>query len=738
MLSFGIGISYAQTSTDPKLLTLERIYNSAEFRQERLQPIQWVQEGNAYVTVDYSRTGNQLKLWDTESGETSTFIPENKLMAGGKPILVESFTLSEDESKVLIFTNSSRVWRSNTKGDYWVYDLETESLSQLGKNFESSSLMFAKFSADNQFVAYVHKFNLYKEDFATGEITQLTSDGTDKIINGTFDWAYEEEFGKRDGFSWSPEGSHIAYWQIDAQEIGTFYMMNNIDSVYSQPVPLQYPKVGQTPAGAKIGLINPSTGDSKWVPIPGDDKENYLPGMQWISEDLLLVQQMNRKQNRLTVWTYKPSTEELKEVYVETEETWVDLGYPDISANGWGNNDLKIVDSGKAFLRMTENGEWRNIIKVNLESGEKSQVTQDEFDVASFGGLSDEEVFFIASPEVPYERYLFSKNLNGKGDKTRLTPESFIGINTYDVSPNGKFAIHTHQSISEPRTVRLVELPSHKTLRTLVSNSDFMAKKESLSLPKVEFEQVTTEEGITLDARVVYPINFDPNKKYPVLFHVYGEPWGATATNTQVGLFDIMLAQKGYFIIDMDNRGTPTLKGTAWRKSIYRNIGQINAKDQGLAAKEILKKPYLDEERVAVWGWSGGGSMTLNLLFKFPEVYQTGMSVASVSNQLIYDNIYQERYMGLPQENMEDFVNGSPITYAKNLEGNLLLIHGTGDDNVHYQSAEMLINELIKHNRQFDFMPYPNRSHGIYEGEGTTMHLYTLLTNYLLEHTPPN
>lgn len=723
-------ISIAQE--DPKVLTLERIYASDEFQQERLQPIQWIADGDAYVTVSDSK----MTRWESLTGAKETFVSKENLTVNGKPLNIESFSLSEDESKVLIFTNSSRVWRSNTKGDYWVYDLKSEKLSQLGKNFEPSSLMFAKFSADNQFVAYVHKFNLYLEDFATGEIKQLTDDGTDKIINGTFDWAYEEEFGKRDGFSWSPSGKWIAYWQIDASEIGTFYMINNTDSVYSQPIPLQYPKVGQTPAGAKIGLVNPATKERFWVPMPGDEKQNYLPGMQWINADLLLIQQMNRKQNKLTVWTYQPSSQELKTVYVETEDTWVDLGYPDISANGWGNNDLKIVDEGKAFLRMTENGDWRNIIKVNLETGQKSQVTQDEFDVASFGGLSSEQVFFIASPDNPTQRYLFSKNMDGKGQKARITPTDFPGVNTYDVSPNGKFAIHTHQSTSAPSTVRLISLPDHQTLQVLVENKEYMAKLASLNMSKVEFTSVTTSENVTLDARVLYPVDFDPNKKYPVLFHVYSEPWGATAIDTQISLFDRMLAQKGYFVIDMDNRGTPTLKGSAWRKSIYRNIGVINSQDQGLAAKEILKLPYLDESRVAVWGWSGGGSATLNLLFKFPEVYQTGMSVASVSNQLIYDNIYQERYMGLPQENMEDFVNGSPITYAKNLEGNLLLIHGTGDDNVHYQSAEMLINELVKHNKQFQVMPYPNRSHGIYEGEGTRLHLYTLLTNYLMKNTP--
>ncbi|MFC3879129.1 DPP IV N-terminal domain-containing protein [Algoriphagus namhaensis] len=730
--------SFAQQKNDPKFLTLERIFASSEFNQERQAPIQWIENGEAYITVASSTDGNELIRWESESGESSIFVPKEALRANGNFTEIESFSLSEDESKVLIFTNSSRVWRSNTKGDYWVYDLSTKKLSQLGKSFEPSSLMFAKFSTDNTFVAYVHKFNLFRENFATGEIKQLTTDGTDKIINGTFDWAYEEEFGKRDGFSWSPDGKLIAYWQIDAREIGTFYMINNIDSVYSQPIPLQYPKVGQTPSGAKIGLVNPETKEFDWVPIPGSETENYLPGMQWVNEDLMLIQQMNRKQNRLTVWSYQPSTKALKEIYVETEDTWVDLGYPDISANGWENNDLKIVDNGSAFLRMTENGKWRRIIKVDLASGDIQNVTSDSFDVASFGGLSQDSVYFIASPSNPTQRYLYSKKLDGAGENLRITPDTFSGVNTYDIAPNGHFAIHSHQSTSEVRTVRLVRLPSHEPLKILVTNGEYLKKRKSLALPEVKFTEVKTSEGVTLDARIVYPLEFDPSKKYPVLFHVYGEPWGATAVDTEIGLFDVMLAQKGYFIIDMDNRGTPTLKGSAWRKSIYRNIGKINAQDQGLAAKEILKLPYLDESRVAVWGWSGGGSMTLNLLFKFPEVYQTGMSVASVSNQLIYDNIYQERYMGLPQENMEDFVNGSPITYAKNLEGNLLLIHGTGDDNVHYQSAEMLINELIKHNKQFQIMPYPNRSHGIYEGEGTRLHLYTLLTNYLMRNTPLN
>ncbi|WPR74347.1 S9 family peptidase [Algoriphagus sp. NG3] len=717
------------------LLTLEQIYTSNEFRQERLQPIQWIENGAAYVTVE---NGNELARWDSKSLEKSIFMPGSALQSNGQHIQIESFSLSDDGSKVLIFTNSSRVWRSNTKGDYYVYDLESKNLKQLGKGFQPSSLMFAKFSADNSKVAYVHKFNLYIEDFETGTVSQLTTDGTDKIINGTFDWAYEEEFGKRDGFAWSPDAEHIAFWQIDASKIGTFYMINNTDSVYSKPIPLQYPKVGDEPAGAKIGLIDMASQKTKWIPIPGGEKENYLPGMQWINEDMLLIQQMNRKQNELTIWTYKPSSEVLKKIYVETEETWVDLAYPDLSRYGWSDNSLPLVDDGKAFLRMTENDGWRHIYKVEIATGNNTLITPGEFDVASFGGLSEKEVFFIASPDNATQRYLYATDLAGKGKLRRVTPEAFEGVNTYDIAPNGQIAIHNHQSTTEPLTTRLVSLQKHETVKMLVENEAYKAKLASLKTPDIKFTTVTTSEGVTMDARVIYPVDFDESKKYPVLFHVYGEPWSTVATDTQVGLYNIMLAQKGYFIIDMDNRGTPTLKGSDWRKSIYRKVGVINAQDQGLAAKELLKLPYLDESRVAVWGWSGGGSMTLNLMFKFPEVYQTGMSVAAVSNQLIYDNIYQERYMGLPQENMEDFVRGSPITYAKNLEGNLLIVHGTGDDNVHYQGAEMLMNELIRHNKQFQMMPYPNRSHGIYEGAGTSLHLYTLLTNYLMNHTPVN
>ncbi|MEM7575297.1 MAG: DPP IV N-terminal domain-containing protein [Bacteroidota bacterium] len=727
----------AQETADPSLLTLDRIY-SGEFRQEYEQQIQWVNDGEGFVTIERSESmapARDLVYYRSSDLGKSIFVSAEALSTENGPLSIESFSLSPDRSKVLIFTNSSRVWRSNTKGDFWIYDLSSQRLQQLGVDFPTSSLMFAKFSQDNRFVCYVHQFNIYQEDFRSGEIRQLTTDGDGGIINGTFDWVYEEEFGKRDGFSISPDDEHIAFWRLDATDTGVFYMINNTDSIYSQPVPVQYPKVGELPSAAKIGLIDLAGGSIKWVPLPGGERDNYIPAMQWVNEDLLLIQQMNRHQNQLLVWGYVPSTGELNQLYSEQEDTWVDLAYPDVSANGWGNNDLPIIDEGTAFLRLTENDGWRHLYRVNLSSGKQDLLSPGDYDVASLRPATTEGVYVMASPDNSTQRYLYQLAYTGQAQPQKITPEEFSGLNNYNISPNGQYAIHTHQSVDEVRTVRFIRLPEHEVIKTLVYNVDYRQQLAGLQLPETRFSQVTTEEGIEIDVRMTLPPGFDSEQLYPVLFHVYGEPWGAVAIDRQIGLWDIFMAQQGYVIIDMDNRGTPCLKGSEWRKSIYRQIGRINVRDQALATQEILKLDYLDANRTAVWGWSGGGSMTLNLLFQYPEVYGTGIAVAPVSNQLIYDNIYQERYMGLPQENREDFIAGSPVTHAKNLEGNLLLIHGTADDNVHYQSAELLINELIRHNKQFDMMAYPNRSHGIYEGENTRRHLYTLMTNYLLEHT---
>ena len=731
----------SQSENDASLLTIDRIYHSNEFQQERLRPFQWINGGDNYVRIEKSAEypdADELVIFNSKTQKSEVFVSALDLQIDENFIPIEQFSLSEDGSKVLIFNNSSRVWRSNTKGDYYVYDFTNKSIKKIGQSFEPSTLMFAKFSADNRYVAYVHNFNIYKENYNTGEINQLTFDGTGDIINGTFDWAYEEEFGKRDGFSWSPDTKHIAFWQLDASETGTFYMINNTDSVYSKPIPLQYPKVGEPPSSAKVGALALASHQIVWIPIPGDPKNNYIPGMQWVNKDLLLIQQLNRKQNELRIWTFNVRSKKLNLVYTEVEDTWIELLHPDISSSGWGSNDLPLVDNHSAFLRLTEIDDWRHVYKIDIEKAASTLVTDVNYDVASIARITAEDLYFIASPDNSTQRYLYKTSHKKPGKPIRITPQEYAGVNTYNISPHGIFAVHSHQSTKDPRSFHFIKLPEHSILKTLVDNKSYQDKVAGLALPEIKFTQVQIHDNLDIDVRMVLPPDFDPNKKYPVIFHVYGEPWGQVCTDTQIGLWNIMMAQKGYVIIDMDNRGTPCLKGSEWRKSIYQKIGQLNASDQAAAAKEILKLDYLDADRTAVWGWSGGGSMTLNLMFQYPDIYKTGVSVAAVSNQLIYDNIYQERYMGLPQENMDAFINGSPITYAKNLQGNLLIIHGTGDDNVHYQGTEMLINELIRHNKQFQVMPYPNRSHGIREGSNTSRHLYTLMTNYILTHCPQN
>ena len=738
VLLFSLQI-YAQDA-DPSLLTIDRIYASREFQEEYPSPIQWIDGGDAYVIIEYSENGqNELIQYNSKSQEKSIYLSSSQITPQGaaEAIDISDFSLSPDGTKALLFTNTSRVWRTNTKGDYWVYDFDTQRLSQLGKTFEVSSLMFAKFSADNKYVAYVHNFNLYKEEFSTGEVTQMTFDGSRDIINGTFDWVYEEEFGCRDGFRWSPDGKNIAYWQLDASDIKTFYMINNTDSIYSQLIPLQYPKVGEAPSSCKIAYVDVDSKRIRRIEIPGDPKQNYIPAIQWIDHNQMLIQQINRKQNHLKVWLFDISSRKLSIIYEEREDTWIDLSYPDVTASNWGDNDLVIVNNGRSFLRMTENDAYRHVYQVDIKSGEKTLLTIGDYDVASWSVATDDLLYFIASPHNSTQRYLYSVDLEGRGDTTRLTPLEYSGINTYNIAPNGKYAIHKHSNSLTPSTVRLVTLPDHNTIKNIVDNQAFKQKLQNLKLPTIEFFKVTTEEGVTMDGRMIKPYDFNPTKKYPVIFYVYGEPWGSVANDNFMGTWNILLTQKGFIVISMDNRGTPCLKGSAWRKSIYRKIGIINTRDQALAAKEVVKWDYIDESRVGVYGWSGGGSMTLNLMFQYPEIYHTGISGAPVAYQLYYDNIYQERYMGLPSENLEDFIAGSPVTYAKNLRGNLLLIHGTGDDNVHYQNSERLINELILNNKQFDFMPYPNRSHGAYEGKNTTRHKQQLIFNYFVEKLKP-
>lgn len=706
------------------------------FQSTFAQKINWQKEGSAY----YQLEKGEIVLVTLPDQQKKTIVAKTMLQpdAQKEPLAVKNYTFSADQNKVLIFTNSKRVWREDTRGDYWVLDLTTKKLAQLGKNRPASSLMFAKFSPDGAQVAYVSERNIYVENLATGKAKPLTStNGTPKLINGTFDWVYEEEFSCRDGFRWSADGQNIAYWQIDANKIRDYYMINTTDSIYPTLVPVEYPKVGERPSPYKIGVVNANSGKTTWMKIPGDPGNTYVPRMEWASTQELIVQHLNRKQNESNILLCDAKTGNTRSIYTEKSDAWIDL------ANGsmtdywtWLNGDFN-------FLWQSEKDGWNHLYQLNKKGENEVLITKGNYDVMDIVRVDDKNgvIYFYASPDNATQKYLYRVKINGSAPAERISPANQVGTHGYQISPDGKYALHTFSNYFTPRQREWITLPDHKAIQPAESID---AKITAAPGPdnRVEFFQVTTVDGVTMDGWLSKPKNFDPTKKYPIVFYVYTEPAGATVRDgfgvAGNGLYDGDMAEDGYIYCSLDGRGTPAPKGSAWRKAIYRKIGVVNIRDQAMGAREMFKKwSFIDTSRVAVWGWSGGGSTTLNLLFQYPDIYQTGIAVAAVANQLSYDNIYQERYMGLPQENLTDFVAGSPITHAKNLRGNLLYIHGTGDDNVHYQNAEMLVNELIKHNRQFQFMPYPNRSHGISEGEGTDKHLSTLYTQFLRKNCPP-
>ncbi len=702
----------------------------------------WTADGNASAAIEQG----DLVRTDIRTGRKTVLLAKDKLHRPGSDqvMSVTDFSFTPDSSNVLIFTNAARVWRYNTKGDYYVVNRAGGQTRQVGKSRPAQSLMYAKLSPDGRSVGYVSEHNLFVEDVATGKTTQLTTDGTRKRINGTFDWVYEEEFGCRDGFRWSPDSKQIAYWQVDATNIRDYLMLNTTDSIYSHVVPVEYPKVGESPSPTRIGVVAVSGGQdgvpsTTWLNIPGDPEQHYLTRMEWLPKGgSLIVQQLNRKQNESKVLICSPVGQSITPIYTETDKAWVD------AKERWNNDDpsgWEWLEGGKSFVWVSEKDGWRHLYRVTIDGKKETLLTPGSYDIETISLIDESanQIYFIASPQNTNQRYLYRTRLDGKGKAERLTPADLSGTHGYTLSPNGKLAMHTFTNYQTPPVREWVSLPDHKAVNQAES---IAARIKPVAKSNVSFFNLTTDDGVNLDGWMAKPTDFDSTKKYPVVFYVYGEPAGSTVNdNFSVGrnfLFQGDLAKSGYIYVALDNRGTPNLKGAAWRKSIYRQIGRVNIRDQAMGARKLFTKhAFIDTSRVAVWGWSGGGSTTLHLLFQYPDIYKTGIAIAAVGNQLFYDNIYQERYMGIPQENREDFVAGSAITYAKNLRGNLLYIHGTGDDNVHYDNAELLINELVKYNKQFQVMPYPNRSHGIFEGEGTTQHLRTLYTNYLLNYCPP-
>ena len=727
-----------QPVADSTLLTVDRIYASSEFRGQSFGPLRWLDDGAAYTTLERSEgtpRGQDIVRYDTETGAREILIPAARLIPTGDsvPLSIEDYSWSADDNRLLVFTNSRQVWRQNTRGDFWVLDRSSGRLKKLGGDAPASTLMFAKFSPDGGRVGYVRygDYNLYVEDLASGRITQLTRDGSRTAINGTFDWVYEEELDLRDGWRWSPDGTEIAYWQLDATGVRDFPLYDTTDSLYAYEIPVQYPKAGETNSAGRVGVVSATGGPTRWLNVPGDARNNYIARMQWApaagSAREIVIEHLNRLQNTAHIMLADTRSGAVRTVFTDQDSAWVDVV-----------DSLIFVHGGRDIVWLSERGGWRHVYLVSRAGGAARPVTSGAFDVLGFHGVNPAQtwVYYLASPDNPTERYLYRAPLTGRGRAERLSPAT-AGAHTYTLAPNFRYAIHTYSNFTTPPVTELVRLPEHQVVRTLVDNARLKGRVATLKLGRTEFTQVDIGNGIKLNAYLIKPPAVDVTKHYPVFFTVYGGPGSQTVVDAWGGpnyLWHQMLAQKGYIVASVDNRGTGA-RGRAWKKVTHGQLGVIETRDQAAAARAIGRLPYVDSTRIGIWGWSYGGFMSLNCITQFPDVYKTAIAVAPVTHWKYYDTIYTERYNGLPQDNAAGYDRGSPLTYARQLRGNLLIVHGSGDDNVHYQNTEAMVNALVAANRPFQLMVYPNRTHSI-SGGPTRQHLFTLLTKFVEENLP--
>jgi dipeptidyl-peptidase-4 len=718
-----------------KPLELTQIFGPAAVSLERRPALEWMADGNAYTALEPSKStagGIDVVRYDIGAGSRSAMVSAAALIPAGasKPLGVTSYAWSPDGRLLLLQIAAPEARRNNPIGDCWLLDLKSRSLRRLGGSLPPASLLYAEFSPDSRRVAYVSGNNLYSEPTDGSKPVALTADGNDLLLNGRAELAYEEEFSLGKAFRWSPDSRRIVYWQFDTSGVGTFFLIRNTDGQYSTPVPQRYPKPGTTNSAVKVGVVSADTPGTTWAALPGDPRNNYVPRVDWAGNSAsLLIQHENRPQNTNNILIGDAMTGAVQPLMVERDAAWL-----------LPNEAVRWLDRGRAFTWLSERDGWMHLYVVSRDGKQVRLRTPGDFDI-EIKDIDEKSgyAYFIASPGNVTQRYLYRATLAGPVKIERLTPAAAAGTHGYDLAPGARWAVHTFSRADQPPQIDVVRLPSHERQRLVTDNPKMNALLAGTARGVTEFFKVDIG-GAVLDAWMIKPADFDPAKKYPLLMYVYSEPAGQTVVDAFGGdryLWHLLLAQRGYLVASVDSRGSAAPRGHDWRRSIYRQIGILASADQAAAVRKMIaERPYIDPARVGVWGWSGGGAMTLNAMFRYPELYATGIAVASPVDQMLYNSIYQERYMGLPADNPDGYRDGSPINFARNLKGNLLIIHGTGDDNVHYQNAEQLADRLIGLNKPFSMMAYPNRSHGIHEGANTRLHLFSLATRYLEEHLP--
>ncbi len=703
-------------------LSVQSIWGSREFASDLLS-VQWMRDGQYFTTTeDRDGGGTNLYRIEARSSTRELLIDGGDLVPEGAdgPIDIESYQFSPDGSKLLIFTNSVRVWRNNTKGEYYVWDFDTGTLIPVSRR--QGYQMFAKFSPDGRYVGFVREHNIFLRNLDSGAEIQLTHDGDENIINGTTDWVYEEELGLRDAFRFSPDGSRVAFWRLDQTAIKPYYLIDET-ALYPELMPVRYPKAGTPNSKVQLAVVDIATGKISWIDL-GEEQEIYVAAMDFAgSPDGIWFTRLNRHQNKSEVLVADVSTGISHVVMTDTDSAWVE-----VEAGGpWW------ISGGEQFLYPSERDGYRQLLLYARDGSLVQKVTTGAWDVLDVYAVDEQAglVYFTGAVDGPLVRPIYRIGLDGTG-LTRLSTDG--GTHRALFNPSYSMYVDTLSRAGHPAVQTLHEADG-RFIRTIAANAELREKVGALDLQVPEFLTIPVGDGVELNAYMIKPKDFDPAGQYPLLMFAYGGPGSQRVTDAWGGgryLWHQQLAREGYLIACVDNRGTGA-RGRDFKKVTYLKLGRYESADQIAAARYFASQPYVDGERIGIWGWSYGGYMSLLSLLLGEGVFKAAISVAPVTDWRFYDTIYTERYMRTPRENPHGYDRSAPLTYADKLRGNLLIVHGTGDDNVHLQHTMEMIRALEETGKQFDMRLYPNWTHSI-AGRAARVNLYEYFTRWLKEN----
>lgn len=706
-----------------KHFTVQELYAPGKFSSRGFGGARWLKDGKRFLTTEFDTSTKAVNLLivDASTGSKELFVDGRDLKTDGdaKPVRLGAYAISSDEKKLLVAgpaPEKQYLSRLQPAGDLYVFDTDAKTFRRLTN--AGVEQWNQKFSPDARTVAFVRNNDIWVVDLATGSERRLTSDGSDNIINGKFDWVYEEEFGISDGFQFSPDGSTIAYWRLDQTRVPSFRMVDHA-SMRSDDIVMKYPKPGDPNSVVKVGLLDLASGKTAWVEL-GSNDDIYVPRIRWQPDGKrLLVARVNRQQNKLEFLGADPKTGSSSVLFAETAKAWIEESY-----------SLTPAGSGRWITDLERDG-YSHLYLLDKDLKVVRQITKGPWDVGRIAAVDErrERVYFSAAVKTPIESHLHVIGLDGKGQK-QITKD---GANhSASLSPTCDLIVDTYSTLTEPAKTVLMT-PDGKTVRELADGS--VPALREYAMGEAGFFTFTTTDGVTLNGWMIKPVGFDATKKYPVLFNVYGGPGSQTARNAWGGtnyLWHQMLAQKGYIVVSVDGRGTGA-RGTAFKTITYRNLGKWEVNDQVEAAKYLGSLAYVDKTRIGIWGWSYGGYMSALTLLKGADTFKAAVAVAPVTHWKFYDTIYTERFMGTPQDNPEGYAESAPLTHAGLLKGKLLVVHGTTDDNVHWQNSVQFVDALQKANKQFETMFYVNKNHGI-GGQQTRVHLFEMITEFLLKN----